>query len=115
MRRTTFIGLLLLMSLLMVAFLAGYRTVSAGRTPWRGYFGPVAGIVVNDLGDNTTAGDTKCTLREAINNANSNSDTTSGDCSGGSGTDTITFSVSGTIFIQSTLPTISTDMTIDGL
>ncbi len=108
MRRTTFIGLLLLVALVTVALFAGYKPVSAGYVP-------PGGIVVNDLGDNTTGGDTKCTLREAINNANSNSDTTSGDCAAGSGADTITFSISGTINLQSSLPTISTDMTIDGL
>lgn len=40
---------------------------------------------VNTTADNTTAGHGWCTLREAINNANANSDTTSDDCMGGSG------------------------------
>jgi hypothetical protein len=38
-----------------------------------------ASIIVNDLADNATGGDGACTLHEAINNANSDSDTTSGD------------------------------------
>ncbi|MCB9422807.1 MAG: tandem-95 repeat protein [Ardenticatenaceae bacterium] len=37
-------------------------------------------IIVNSSADNTTAGDGICTLREAIANANSASDTTDGDC-----------------------------------
>ena len=35
-----------------------------------------ATITVNSTADTATAGDGLCTLREAINNANSNSDTT---------------------------------------
>jgi len=50
-----------------------------------------ATIVVNNLGD----ADVGCTLREAIRSANSN--TSVGGCTSGSGTDTITFSVSGSI------------------
>src|ERR1035437_6578041 len=52
-------------------------------------------ITVNTLSDASTSGDGLCTLREAINNANSASDTTGGDCAAGTGTDIITFSVSG--------------------
>ena len=115
MRRTVFICLLLLISISIAAFVFNYQRVSAGKKSKREESEPFAAIVVNDLGDNTTAGDGKCTLREAINNANTNSDTTSGDCAAGSGADTITFSVSGTIFLQSTLPGINSDMTIDGL
>ena len=50
---------------------------------------PAVPIIVTGVPDNTTAGDGVCTLREAINNANSNSDTTGGDCAAGSGSDTI--------------------------
>jgi len=49
-----------------------------------------ATITVNSTADNLTASDGNCTLREAIRNANSNSDTTSGDCTAGSGADIIT-------------------------
>lgn len=48
-----------------------------------------ATITVNSTADNVTAGDSNCTLREAINNANSDSDTTGGDCAAGFGVDLI--------------------------
>ena len=74
-----------------------------------------AGLVVNSLLD-TTAVDSKCTLREAVQNANFNS-ALNPDCVGGSGVDTITFSVSGTITLGSTLPNITAAgnaLTLDG-
>jgi CSLREA domain-containing protein len=75
-----------------------------------------AGIVVNSLLDTTTGSDGKCTLREAITNANADSDTTGGDCAAGSGADTITFNESGTITLGSTLPDIvdAAGLTMDG-
>ncbi len=73
-----------------------------------------AAITVNSLADSTTSGDGICTLREAINNANSDSNTAGGDCVTGSGADTITFSVSGTITLGSTLPNITTPVAING-
>ena len=73
-----------------------------------------AAITVNSLADSTTPGDGICTLREAINNANSDSNTAGGDCVTGSGADTITFSVSGTITLGSTLPNITTPVAING-
>ncbi|GAB5520384.1 MAG: hypothetical protein RhofKO_26350 [Rhodothermales bacterium] len=48
-----------------------------------------ATIVVSSTADNLTAGDGFCTLREAVRNANSNSDTTNGDCVAGVGLDTV--------------------------
>ena len=72
-------------------------------------------ITVNSLDDSATAGDGLCTLREAINNANSNSDTSGADCAAGSGADTISFSVSGEIVVSSAFPRIiDDDTTIDG-
>jgi CSLREA domain-containing protein len=72
-------------------------------------------ITVNTLSDASGAGDGSCSLREAINNANSASDTTSGDCVAGTGTDTINFNVSGTITPSgSALPPVSNTLTIDG-
>jgi len=60
-----------------------------------------ANIVVNSTVDlqPPVSADGYCTLREAIYNANTTSDTTGGDCAGGTGDDTITFdfSVPGTI------------------
>jgi len=73
-----------------------------------------ATIVVNTTDDNSTGGDGQCTLREAINNANAGSDTSGGDCVAGTGNDTITFSVSGTITLAKVLPTLKAPMTIQG-
>jgi CSLREA domain-containing protein len=75
-----------------------------------------AGIVVNSNADNTTAGDGFCTLREAITNANTDSETSSGDCIAGSGTDTITFAGNYTITLAgSQLPPITSTITISGI
>jgi CSLREA domain-containing protein len=75
---------------------------------------PPTVITVNSLSDTSAVGDGLCSLREAINNANANSDTTAGDCVVGTGEDLITFSVSGTITLGSTLPAIDDYLTIDG-
>ncbi|MBL8063021.1 MAG: CSLREA domain-containing protein [Anaerolineales bacterium] len=76
-----------------------------------------AGITVNSSAD-TSADDGVCTLREAIANANSDSQlyVTAGECGIGSGSDIITFDLSlsgGTIYLQSVL-TLSSNITIDG-
>ena len=71
-------------------------------------------IVVDTAADDAIAGDTYCTLREAINNANSDSDTTGGDCAAGSGVDTISFAGDYTITLGSQLPDITTTITITG-
>ena len=77
-------------------------------------------MVVNTTADNTTAGDSNCTLREAMTNANNNNDTTGGDCAAGSaaGTDSITFNIPGagphTIAPTSALPTLTGATSIDG-
>src|ERR1700733_7171219 len=73
-------------------------------------------MTVNNLTDPaSTSGNGFCTLREAINNANAAADTSGGDCAAGTGTDTIRFSISGTITLaQGTLPTIYNSLTIDG-
>jgi CSLREA domain-containing protein len=75
-----------------------------------------ANLVVNSLSDNFIASDKKCTLREAILNANADADLTFGDCVAGSGMDNITFSVTGNIVLSSTLPEITDAdrLTIDG-
>src|SRR5881398_2891080 len=64
-------------------------------------------ITVNTLLDEATSGDGLCSLREAINNFNAQTDTTGGDCASGIGPTEINFSVSGTITLGSTLPGIS--------
>lgn len=56
--------------------------------------GFAATITVNSVADNTTGSDASCTLREAVENANNDSDTTGGDCTAGSGADTIQFDTS---------------------
>jgi len=68
-------------------------------------------ITVTAFNDDLTAGDTDCTLREAVNNANSDSDTTSGDCAAGSGWDTIVLST-GTYSL--TIPSTDEDLNLDG-
>jgi CSLREA domain-containing protein len=70
-----------------------------------------ATITVNSTGD-TAAADAQCTLREAITAAES--DAATGGCAAGSGADTISFSVTGTITVGSPLPTVTKDLTIDG-
>jgi uncharacterized repeat protein (TIGR01451 family)/CSLREA domain-containing protein len=72
-------------------------------------------ITVNTLSDEAIT-DGNCSLREAINNANTNTDTTGGDCVAGiSGADTIDLSsLRGTITLGSDLPAISDDLTING-
>src|SRR5213076_64531 len=86
----------------IAAGLSGMALSSAGGSP----------IVVNSLFDSTGT-DGQCTLREAITNVRNNAQTFT-DCAGGGGANTITFSVSGTITLGSTLPPINTTMTIDG-
>ena len=70
-------------------------------------------ITVNSTADNTTASDSSCTLREAIENAQNDSDSTNGDCPAGSGSDTIVLAKE-TYTIDSAFPNISTDITITG-
>ena len=53
-----------------------------------------ADIIVTSPADPGGAGDTQCTLREAIANANANADVTAADCAAGAGDDSITFAAS---------------------
>jgi fibronectin-binding autotransporter adhesin len=69
-----------------------------------------AAIVVNSTADNVAV-DGSCTLREAISAANT--DAAVDGCTAGSGADTITFSVNGTITLRSEL-SLTSNMTIDG-
>jgi len=72
-------------------------------------------ITVNTTSDQAVT-DGKCSLREAIDNANANVDTTGGDCVAGTpGADTLDLSsLSGAITLTSDLPTIGDDLTITG-
>jgi CSLREA domain-containing protein len=69
-------------------------------------------ITVDSLAD--TTGSPDCTLRDAITSADT--DAATGGCPAGvsTGPDAIVFSVSGTIFLGAALPTIDSDMSIDG-
>jgi hypothetical protein len=75
-----------------------------------------ATITVNTLGDPGVSG--TCDLRDAIINANGKDQSGSTNCTGGTGTDTIVFSISGTITLGSMLPAIANtspdSLTIDG-
>jgi uncharacterized repeat protein (TIGR01451 family)/CSLREA domain-containing protein len=62
-----------------------------------------ANLTVNSLADTVVAGDGQCTLREAFNNAVTNTDATNGDCVAGLSSDTISFSVSGTIVLGTSI------------
>jgi CSLREA domain-containing protein len=100
MSRFRFLNALTMVILLVGLFLPA-RPVSAA-----------AALTVNTLADNETA-DGFCTLREAIIAANTNANY-SGCAATGYGDDTITFSLSGTITLTSSLPNISEALIIDG-
>jgi CSLREA domain-containing protein len=73
-----------------------------------------AGSLVVDSLKDTKAVDKACTLREAIENAGANK-ATNADCAAGSGEDTITFSVKGTLTLTKPLTVFGrTGLTIDG-
>ena len=69
-------------------------------------------LVTTTADDVTTNG--LCSLREAIINANNDDSSGSTDCAAGSGSDLITFNVSGSIVLMSSLPAIIGDLTITG-
>lgn len=72
-------------------------------------------ITVNSAGDDTTPGNGLCTLREALANANTDTQTTGGECTQGNGADTIAFNLPNpsTITVGSTL-NITDSVTIAG-
>src|SRR5271154_2892760 len=71
-------------------------------------------ITVNTIDD--PGNSSECSLRGAIENANSSGTNSDNNCGAGIGADTIIFSVSGTIKLGSggTLPEILNTLTIDG-
>lgn len=71
-----------------------------------------AAIVVTSTADNATP-DGWCTLREALTNANADA-ATYADCQAGTGADTISFNVTGTITLLSVLPDVTGNLTISG-
>src|SRR5215210_5147554 len=107
--RTKLFGLLPLLALLLwPAFPAQAQSATGG-----------APIVVNTTKDETTPNDNECSLREAIQNANGDAQTSS-DCKAGRSGDTITFKkgLSGTITLAPSLGPLtvtgSAGLTIDG-
>src|SRR5262245_22566005 len=76
---------------------------------------PPSEITVDTLAD-LAADDGVCSLREAITAADMDigSGASAGECAAGSGADSIGFSVEGTITLDSKLPPITADLTIDG-
>ena len=107
--QTKLFGLLPLLALLLwPAFPAQAQSATRG--------GP---IIVNTTKDETTPNDGKCSLREALQNANGDAQTSS-DCKAGKGEDTVTFKkgLSGTVTLDPSLgPLTVTDaagLTIDG-
>jgi CSLREA domain-containing protein len=92
----------------LAAFLA---SVTLATTPVSSVY--AGGIIVNSLADSFTPGNSQCTLREAIINANTNIDSTRGDCAQGTyGNDLIAFTVHGTIILSETLPVMTDHITI---
>lgn len=85
-------------------------SVLAGSPAWANT------INVTNLLDVSAVADGSCTLREAIANANSDSDTSGGDCPAGNGADIITFGVNGVAVLSSTLTISDADgLVIDSL
>jgi len=78
-------------------------------------------ILVNSLADDAAPTDGQCTLREAINNANNDTDTAptvegecgTGDNSGGVTRIDLRF-ITGTITLKATLPDVDADVVIQG-
>lgn len=93
---------------------AGVVVIALGQlVMWTGVpTAQAAAIVVTSTGD-TVVADSLCTLREAILNANADA-ATSPDCAPGTGADSISFSVRGTITLGSTLPPITGGLTLNG-
>jgi CSLREA domain-containing protein len=71
---------------------------------------PVATITVDTTADSTGGPD--CSLRDAITAANT--DASVGGCNAGNGPDRIRFSLSGQISLDSTLPVVTSALSLDG-
>jgi CSLREA domain-containing protein len=103
--RITLKVLILLVGVVAIVVMAEARGAYASAT-----------IIVNTGTDESVAGDGLCSLREAINNANSpGTDTTNGDCNVGTGNDTIAIFLLGQwIQLSNPMPTIQNTLTIVG-
>lgn len=73
-----------------------------------------ATITVDSDQDTTIDADGDCTFREAILNANAETDLSDGDCVAGSGTDTIVFSAPMTIILGADI-SVASPVNIDGI
>jgi uncharacterized repeat protein (TIGR01451 family)/CSLREA domain-containing protein len=104
MKRLILAGSVTTLALAVIFGTGGFNAAYAATT-----------ITVSTTSDEAVT-DGQCSLREAIQNANANGDTTGGDCAAGSvGADTIDLSsLSGTVTLGSNLPTITDDVTING-
>jgi len=79
-------------------------------------------VIIVDGSDSTVVADGVCSLREALNNANSDADTTGGDCAPGSGADTIQVLTDvtltdldhTTVFTTFGTPAITSEVAIEG-
>jgi CSLREA domain-containing protein len=95
----------LLIRILVIQLVGGFTARASAHI-----LSPTSEIVVNSTADTQIDNDGFCTLREAITNANADSDTTGGDCLAGDEADTIILSSSvitpATILLYSELPTI---------
>ena len=102
------LAVVLLALFALVPVLAGTASVAQAAT-----------ITVNSTAGDVTSGDGNCTLREAINNAESDSDTAGGDCLAGSGPDMIDLGLALTYILDEVdnnnggngLPLITTEIT----
>jgi CSLREA domain-containing protein len=97
----------------MAWFIVGSLVIT-GTVFWGSHVS-ASSILVNSSADTVIVSDGECTLREAIENANTDSDITGGDCAPGSGTDTILFSNGMMISLLSDLPNITSPIIIDGI
>ncbi len=112
-------------ALSVTAFAANGQRGGASIDSEANTFSPLfAGMTVN-IGDSSWSDDGACSLREAIANANNDSQvfTSAGECPAGSGPDTITLAIDVTLTITDNnadgngangLPVITTTLTIDG-
>ncbi|HSH05291.1 MAG TPA: choice-of-anchor Q domain-containing protein, partial [Anaerolineae bacterium] len=102
--------LIITLTFIIFALLLTLHILPATATPQNT---PSAVILVNTTADTLTPGDGICTLREAINNANQNIDTTANDCPAGTlGLDTIILTVGGAY--QLNIPGPSEDGNLNG-
>src|SRR5215210_5647955 len=109
--RVSTVLLLAMVAAVLVAVIVSYANPASAQSTTAAV--PGTTIKVNTIVDESN-NDGDCSLREAIQAANTNAAVDG--CKAGTGADTIIFSVAGTITVafSSDLPTITDDLTIDG-